>query len=43
MAAARLADCMLCGCCGYACPSNIPLPQLFQLAKVAVRKHPVPA
>ena len=37
MAAAHLADCMLCGCCGYVCPSNIPLPQLFQASKVALR------
>jgi electron transport complex protein RnfC len=35
----HLADCMLCGCCGYACPSNIPLPQLFALAKTALRKR----
>ncbi len=37
MEAAHLADCMLCGCCGYVCPSHIPLPQLFQAAKAAVR------
>lgn len=37
MEAEHLADCMLCGCCGYTCPSNIPLPQLFALAKTAVR------
>jgi electron transport complex protein RnfC len=36
----HLADCMLCGCCGYACPSNIPLPQLFALAKAALRRKP---
>jgi electron transport complex protein RnfC len=35
----HLADCMLCGCCGYTCPSNIPLPQLFALAKTALRKR----
>ncbi len=35
----HLADCMLCGCCSYVCPSNIPLPQLFALAKAAVRKQ----
>jgi electron transport complex protein RnfC len=40
MAAHHLADCMLCGCCGYTCPSNIPLPQLFQLAKAALRRQP---
>jgi len=39
----HLADCMLCGCCGYTCPSNIPLPQLFALAKVALRKRPAAA
>jgi electron transport complex protein RnfC len=36
----HLADCMLCGCCGYTCPSNIPLPQLFALAKTALRQRP---
>jgi len=40
MAEHHLADCMLCGCCGYTCPSNIPLPQLFALAKAALRKRP---
>jgi electron transport complex protein RnfC len=39
----HLADCMLCGCCGYVCPSNIPLPQLFQLAKGALRRSPAAA
>jgi electron transport complex protein RnfC len=39
----HLADCMLCGCCGYVCPSNIPLPQLFQLAKGAIRRSPAAA
>jgi len=39
----HLADCMLCGCCGYTCPSNIPLPQLFQLAKAHLRRRPVQA
>jgi electron transport complex protein RnfC len=43
MEGAHLADCMLCGCCGYVCPSNIPLPQLFTLAKGALRRRPVPA
>ncbi|MBI2161994.1 MAG: electron transport complex subunit RsxC [Candidatus Rokubacteria bacterium] len=43
MEANHLADCMLCGCCGYTCPSNIPLPQLFALAKAALRKRPVAA
>ena len=35
----HLMDCMLCGCCSYACPSNIPLSQMFQLAKTALRKR----
>ncbi len=39
MAAHHLADCMLCGCCGYTCPSNIPLPQLFRAAKDALKKR----
>ncbi len=34
----HLLDCMLCGCCSYACPSNIPLSQMFALAKAALRK-----
>ncbi len=38
MAEEHLADCMLCGCCGYTCPSNIPLPQLFALAKAALKR-----
>ena len=29
MADDHLMDCMLCGCCSYVCPSNIPLSQLF--------------
>jgi electron transport complex protein RnfC len=36
----HLMDCMLCGCCSYACPSDIPLNQLFALAKNAVKKLP---
>ncbi len=32
-AEANLNDCMLCGCCSYVCPSNIPLSQLFAAAK----------
>ncbi len=39
MEASHLMDCMLCGCCSYACPSNIPLSQLFQMAKAALRKR----
>jgi electron transport complex protein RnfC len=37
----HLMDCMLCGCCSYACPSNIPLTQLFAMAKTALRRRPV--
>ena len=33
----HLLDCMLCGCCSYTCPSNIPLSQLFAIAKTALR------
>jgi electron transport complex protein RnfC len=36
----HLQDCMLCGCCGFTCPSNIPLTQLFVMAKTQLRKHP---
>jgi len=43
MAENHLADCMLCGCCSYTCPSNIPLSQLFALAKSALRKRPAVA
>ena len=38
MVDAHLNDCMLCGCCSYVCPSNIPLSQLFRAAKVAAKK-----
>lgn len=38
MADNHLADCMLCGSCSYVCPSNIPLSQLFQASKVALRR-----
>jgi len=30
---ANLWDCMLCGACSYVCPSNIPLSQMFGMAK----------
>ena len=40
MAEEHLADCMLCGSCSYVCPSNIPLAQLFQLSKSALRRAP---
>jgi electron transport complex protein RnfC len=39
MAEAHLADCMLCGSCTYVCPSNIPLAQLFNLSKMALRRR----
>jgi electron transport complex protein RnfC len=29
----NLWDCMLCGACSYVCPSNIPLSQMFGVAK----------
>ena len=35
----HLLDCMLCGCCSYVCPSNIPLSQMFALSKKALRKR----
>jgi electron transport complex protein RnfC len=38
MADNHLADCMLCGSCAYVCPSNIPLSQLFQAGKAALRR-----
>jgi electron transport complex protein RnfC len=38
MAEQHLADCMLCGSCAYVCPSNIPLAQLFQAGKTALRR-----
>lgn len=39
MEAAHLGDCMLCGSCSYVCPSNIPLAQLFQSSKAALRRR----
>lgn len=39
MLASHLNDCMLCGCCSYVCPSNIPLSQQFAAAKVAIRQR----
>jgi electron transport complex protein RnfC len=30
---------MVCGCCSYVCPSNIPLSQLFKLAKAALKRQ----
>lgn len=34
----HLLDCFECSCCAYVCPSRIPLVQLFQAAKVFLRK-----
>lgn len=39
MEALHLQDCMLCGSCSYVCPSNIPLSQLFQASKTALRNR----
>jgi electron transport complex protein RnfC len=39
MEAMHLMDCMLCGSCSYVCPSKIPLAQLFQAGKTALRKR----
>ena len=38
MEAMHLADCMLCGSCSYVCPSNIPLAQMFQASKLALKR-----
>jgi Na+-translocating ferredoxin:NAD+ oxidoreductase subunit C len=38
MDAEHLADCMLCGSCSFVCPSSIPLAQMFQLSKMALRR-----
>ena len=34
----NLNDCMLCGCCSYVCPSNIPLSQLFVMSKIQLSR-----
>jgi len=34
-----LNDCMLCGCCSFVCPSNIPLSHLFGASKAALRSR----
>ena len=39
MAEMHLADCMVCGSCSYVCPSNIPLSQMFSLAKSQMRRE----
>jgi len=35
---ANLKDCMLCGSCSFVCPSNIPLSQLFAMARTQIRR-----
>ena len=35
----HLGDCFECGCCTYVCPSNIPLVQLFRIAKQVLRER----
>lgn len=35
----HLQDCMLCGCCSFVCPSNIPLSHLFGASKAALRNR----
>lgn len=35
----HLGDCFECGCCTYVCPSNIPLVQLFRVAKQVLRER----
>jgi electron transport complex protein RnfC len=35
---AHLNDCMLCGCCSYVCPSNIPLSQLFAASRIQLKR-----
>ncbi len=34
----HLGLCMVCGCCSYVCPSNIPLSQMFGAAKTDLRR-----
>jgi len=34
----NLGDCMLCGCCSFVCPSNIPLSQLFAMSKMQLSR-----
>lgn len=35
---ANLGDCMLCGCCSFVCPSNIPLSQMFAMSKIQLSR-----
>ncbi len=37
-AEANLKDCMLCGCCSFVCPSNIPLSQLFAMSRTQLQR-----
>jgi H+/Na+-translocating ferredoxin:NAD+ oxidoreductase subunit C len=37
----HLSTCMLCGCCSYVCPSNIPLSHMFGVAKASLRSQGV--
>jgi len=37
---AHLNDCMLCGCCSFICPSNIPLSQYFAMSKTQLKRLP---
>lgn len=39
MERAHLADCMLCGCCSYVCPSRIPLSQLFAVGRGMLKRR----
>ncbi|MEE8436024.1 MAG: electron transport complex subunit RsxC [bacterium] len=34
----HLFECFECGCCSYVCPANIPLVQLFRVAKTHLRR-----
>ena len=35
----HLMDCMVCGSCSFVCPANIPLSQMFALAKGGLRRR----
>jgi len=39
MSEMHLGDCMVCGSCSWVCPSNIPLSQMFSLAKSQMRRE----
>ena len=34
----NLGDCMLCGCCSFVCPSNMPLSQLFAMSRIQLSR-----